>query len=275
MTLETLFQIDHKTWPLAVMAFMRVMSVLVWLPVFGDAVVPARVRITFALLYTFCMWPLIASTIHFENTSMAWSPITMAVASVREVFFGFAVGFSARMVLFGTSLASHLVGINMGFQAASMFSPAMNEQESAFSNFKLWIALLLILVLNIHHVFIQGLTHSFASVPLGAGGNAEAVAKMAITVVETSFLLGLKLAAPLLVVQILMTFALGLLNRAIPQLNALLLNFPLSFAISMLIIFFSTATFVKTLGAAGMAGESSVYHSMRKAFEPAANKEAH
>ena len=269
MTLEQLFQLDPKVWPLAVMAFLRVVSVFVWLPFFGDAAVPARVRIMLALCFTFFLWPMIQNQMTVNDHMLQWSPVTLCIATLREVFFGFSVGFATRMVLYGASMGSQLVGLNMGFQTASLFSPTMGTQESALSVFKGWLVLILLLNFNVHHVFLENITKSFLSIPLAPTGQSVAVAKMALTVVESSFIIGIKLAAPILLVQILITIALGLLNRAIPQLNVLVMSFPVSFLLSMFVMVISTAAFVKVVGTAGLAREISGMQNMQKAFQPA------
>lgn len=266
MTIESLIDFDPKLWPLAIMAFLRVVSVFVWLPVFGDAAVPTRLRIVLALMFTFFLWPMVHAQMTVSDGLMRWSPIALALATLREAFFGFAVGFSARMVLFGTSLASQLVGINMGFQTASLFSPSTGTQESAFSSFKGWIVVILLLSFNVHHVFLTGIAQSFLSVPIAPSVQSTALARVAIMVVESSCVIGIKLAAPILMVQIVSTIAMGLLNRAIPQLNALVLNFPVSFLLSMVVLFASTVAFVRVIGTHGVSREVFVMGAMQRAF---------
>lgn len=268
MTFENFLNLDPRIWPLAVMAFLRVLSVFVWLPVFGDAVVPGRLRIALALMFTFFLWPSIEGNIRSTNHFMQWSPVTLAIATLRETLFGFATGFTARLLVNGASIATNLIGINMGFQAASIFSPSLGSQESALSSFKGWIVLVLLLNFNAHHLFLEGIARSFETVPIAPQTNIVAMVRMALKCVESTFALGIRLAAPVLVVQILVTVALGLLNRAIPQLNALALSFPLGFIVSMVVLFFSTAAYVRTIGFNGLKLQDDGMKSMQKSFAP-------
>ena len=156
----------------------------------------------------------------------------------------------------------------MGFQVASMFSPGTSEHESSFAVMKNWFAIILILTLNIHHVFIEGLYKSFLVVPIGPTADAAALAKVAINIVHEVFVLGLRLAAPLISVQILINISLGLLNRALPSLNVFIISFPISFIVAMVILFITITSYLSVLGNYGMQKEVAWFESMRRVFVP-------
>lgn len=271
VSIETLLNLDPRVWPLAAMAFLRILTVFLFLPIFGDTAVPTRLRLVFAIMFTFFLWPVFTDA-RFAPGIDTWSPFSLGLATMREVFFGFATGFAGKILIHAASISSNLVGVNMGFQAASLFSPATGEQESSFATFKAWLVLICLLAMNIHHVFLTALVDSFQSVPLGGAAHDGPIAQAALQVVHASFLLGLRLAAPLLVVQVLVTLALGLLNRALPQLNALVMQFPLSFAVSMIVFFFSLTAFVRVLGGPGLGLGLGAYEGMQDAFQDVQKK---
>lgn len=270
ITLETLVQLDHRVWPVAVLACLRVVTVFLFLPVFGDQAVPARVRIGLAIVFTAVLWPSIGAQVRVEEGLSTWSPLSFGLVTLREVFFGYAAGFAGRLLLYAGSISASLVGANMGFQAMSLFNPASQEQDSSFSSFKGWLVLMCLLGFEVHHMFLRGLAESFATIPIGAAPHGGALAGVALEVVKSCFLLGIRLAAPLLLVQLLVTLALGLLNRALPQLNALVMQFPLSFGVSMIALFFSAAAFVRLLGGYGIGLEQQAHARIGRAFVPGA-----
>lgn len=271
VTLETLLQIDARVWPIAALAFLRIVTVFLFLPVFGEQAIPTRLRIGLSILFTIVLWPSIENSARIYTDLAQWTPGALGLLTLREVFFGFAAGFAARLVVFATSIASELVGTNMGFQAASLYNPQSGQQESAYAAFKGWLVLMCLLAFNVHHPFLVGLADSFLHIPIGQSPDGGSLAAVAVKIVESSFLLGIRLAAPLLLVQVLVTFALGLLARAIPQLNAFVMQFPLSFLVSMVVLFLSAAAFVRLLGGAGLGMEQHGYISMQKAFTPSAS----
>ncbi|NBX15780.1 MAG: type III secretion protein [Proteobacteria bacterium] len=268
MTFESLLQLDPKVWPLAVMLFLRIVSVLFFLPIFGDANIPSRIRILLALTLSICIWPAVEKDITATQGFIQWSPLALALATIREVFFGFAVGFAAKLLSFAAAIAANIVGVNMGFQTATLFSPQTGTQESSFTSLKVWLITILILTFNIHHVFIQGIVSSFVTIPFASSADPQLLLNIVMQTLTNSFDIGLRIAAPLLLIQTLCTLALGLLNRALPQLNAFVISFPLSFLLSMVVLFFSSAAFVRLIGEHGGTQEVTAFSRVQKAFDP-------
>jgi len=266
MNFESLFQLDPQVWPFAVMMFLRIVSVLFFMPIFGDTTVPARIRLLLALTISICVWPVVEGNIRAVPGFIQWSPLTLGLATIREVFFGFAVGFAAKTLIFAASIASHIVGVNMGFQTATLFTPQTQTQESAFSSFKIWLVTILLLTFNVHHIFIKGIVNSFATIPIAASANPEVLMGVIIQSITASFDIGLRIAGPLLLIQTLTTIALGLLNRALPQLNAFIISFPVSFLLSMVVLFFSASAFVRLIGTQGSMLEVAAFNQVQRAF---------
>jgi flagellar biosynthetic protein FliR len=267
MNFESLFQLNPNVWPLAIMLFLRIVSVLFFLPIFGDANIPSRIRILLAMMMSICIWPVVEGHLHARSGFIQWSPIALGLATMREVFFGFAVGFASKILTFAASIAANIVGVNMGFQTATLFSPQSGTQESAFASLKIWLITVLILVFNIHHTFIQGIISSFITIPFAQEADPKALLSIILKTVTISFEVGIRIAGPLLLIQLASTLALGLLNRAIPQLNAFIISFPLSFILSMAVLFFSAGAFVRLMGEHAGIQEVAAFSNIKKAFE--------
>jgi flagellar biosynthetic protein FliR len=217
-------------------------------------------------LVTLCIWPAIEAPIRQTGNLLQWSPLTLAIATFREVLYGFGIAFSARMVIFAAEIGANTVGSNMGFGTASVFSIATNREESPFAAYQGWLALILILVLNVHHVFLEGLANSFHTIPIGPVADGAHLAQVAAGIVTSCFVLGIKLAAPLIIVQLLVNVALGCLARAVPQLNVFVLSFPLSFLLSMIVLFTGAGVYIRYLSGPGMQKEVAGYAAMQKVF---------
>lgn len=267
MNYETLFQLDPRAWPFAVMLFLRIVSIMFFLPIFGDATIPARIRILLSLMLSLCIWPVVEKNLTAVPGFIQWSPMTLAIATLREVFFGFTLGFAAKILTFAASIGANIVGVNMGFQTATLFSPQIGIQESAFASLKIWLISILILVFNIHHIFIQGIVSSFVTIPFAAHPDPQVLLGVVMKTITASFDIGIRIAGPLLLIQMASTIALGLLNRALPQLNAFVISFPVSFILSMIVLFFSASAFVRLMGEHAGIQEVAAFNRAQKAFE--------
>jgi flagellar biosynthetic protein FliR len=266
MDILSIIQIDPIKWPLAVMLFLRIVTLFFFLPIFGDQTVPMRVRIALGIAFSFFTYPIVSNYIWQKDNLLQWNAWTLAVASIREVIFAFAIGFSAKLIFFGSTIASHLVGINMGFQTASMFNPEINDRESSYALLHHWIVVAIFLTLNVHHIFLEDIVTSFKSVPIAPVPEAMNFSKIGFHIASEAFLLGLRLAAPLITVQILINISIGLLNRSLPALNAFVISFPLSFVLTMLILFLSLNSLFTLISTYGLQSEISWFETMKRAF---------
>jgi flagellar biosynthetic protein FliR len=99
-------------------------------------------------------------------------------------------------------------------------------------------AVLLFLAVNGHHQLLQALALSFRHLPLGGVGGTlgtdvfGAVASLGSLIFEVA----LRLAAPITAVMLLSNVAVGMLGRAIPQLNLIALHLPAHVGITLLIL---------------------------------------
>ena len=267
MVLENAFGFDTTLWGLAIIAFLRVTTVLFFLPIFGGEGMPVRVRVLLGLVMTLAVWPILAKSVPTSTQHMTMDSMSLAIATLREVFLGFAIGFSCRMVLVAASIAANMIGLNMGFQTAATLSPIFQTQDSIFAVFKNWIVILLMLSFNIHHKFIEYIFESFKRVPVSGTINSDLILKNAVAIIETCFTVGTKIAAPFLVIQLMITLALGLLSRLVPQLNAFIASFPITYLISMVLLFFALGSIATIVARESREHQSIMTSNMITAFE--------
>jgi flagellar biosynthetic protein FliR len=245
--LDGAFGFDTTMWGGAIIAFLRVSTVLFFLPIFGGEGVPFRVRVLLGLVVTFAIWPTAAATMDSSFLKATSNSTELAIASVREVFLGFAIGFSCKLLLVAVSIAANTIGINMGFQTAATISPIFQSQDSVLAVFKNWFVLVLLLSLNLHHRFLELIFDSFKSVPVSGAIRADLLYHNVVNIIQTCFEIGVKIAAPFLAIQLLLTLSLGLLSRLVPQLNVFIVNFPLSYLVSMVLLFFALTSIAVVL----------------------------
>jgi len=257
---------DIRHAPYFIFAFLRIVTVLFFLPIFSEPMVPARLRIFFGLGFALVLWPIIEDKF-VGDASLSFSMLGFLLLTLRELFVAFCIGFSAKFLIYALAIFSQIVGVNMGFQAGQMFNPSLGEQTSAFGQFMNLIVLVVLVIMNVHHVFLEVIFDSFRTINLSyllpiKGGLAQSM----IHLVTDCFLLGIKLAAPLLCVQILVTVSLGLVNRAIPQMSVFVMNFPLSFLITMMVMILGTSTFLYVITTTGIHQEIGWLHSIKRLF---------
>ena len=222
------------------LAFLRVGGVVFALPVLGDQPVPVAVRVLLSAAITASIAHMIPSTAVLP----AGADILLLGAVVaKELILGIAIGYLARITFDGLLMAASMVGFQMGFGTASLFVQDAGQQMDTFTAFHRVIMMTIFLMLNLHHLFIDAIMTTFSLLPLGK--LSVSLAPLAQNALETSgmiFKVALQLGAPVLVALMFTQAALGLVARAVPQLNVFVISFPLSFAIG-LIVYVATLPF--------------------------------
>jgi flagellar biosynthetic protein FliR len=86
---------------------------------------------------------------------------------------------------------------------------------------------LALLAVDGHHWVIRALSASNGRAPVGALDAGRALPEVALAMFEQMFAAGLTFAAPILVLLMLVSLLIGLLTRAVPQINVLEFGFNL------------------------------------------------
>lgn len=217
-----------------VLLWTRIGGMLFFLPFFGESQIPFRIRIFLALAYSYLVFPLM-NLQTYSNLLLGFGPFDLLVVIAKELIFGFTIGFIAKLMLDGVVMAASLVGYQMGFGMASLFLPDTNDQVNAFTILNRIVFILIFLTLNLHHVMIESIQLSLTTVPLGVSLPPMGLGEELISMCGELFVVGVKLASPVLIALLFTMAALGLIARVVPQLNVFVISFPLSFFVGLLV----------------------------------------
>lgn len=210
----------------------RVGTLMAVLPVFSGGQVPPQVRVGFAVVLSLVIFPGAAVQIpEFE-----FEVVSLALLILSEALIGLLFGFVAQFVFSAVELGGTLISYMMGFAAANIFDPQTQRQVSVIPQFQNILAILIFLSLDIHHVFLRVLAESYAILPPGQADLSMGALSYVIGLSSTIFVLGVKLAAPVLAVLILVLVVMGVMSRTVPQLNVFFLSFPIKIAAALVVI---------------------------------------
>ena len=164
-------------------------------------------------------------------------PIALGVMAVREVLIGVFLGFLLHLVLVAIRVAGEMIGHEMGFMVAQQVDPISGVQSSLITNVYEHLFLIVLLMLNGHHLILRSLDLSFERAPIGNIGLAEGVAPALEGLFGEMFAAGIVFAAPVMILLVLVSILIGLLSRAVPTLNVLEVGFTVRVGIAMLAMF--------------------------------------
>ena len=213
----------------------RVAGLLLVAPVFGSAAVPVRLRVLMALVVGLAVVGQVAPAVAPANVG------ELAITCVIELVVGLAVGWAAALIFAGVELAAAHVGAQMGVSLGEA-AGGMGEESGSPVSAAYWVvALAAFLLVGGHRELLGGLLDSLRSVPGGGVAAKAGVIALAAGLLKASFVLALKVAAPVLVAMLLATVAMGLLYRALPACHILSTGLPIRAMLGLLVMALSVA----------------------------------
>jgi flagellar biosynthetic protein FliR len=213
------------------LVLLRVSAFLVTWPVFSVYQVPQPLKILLSICLATVLFPVVNKTgltAEGLGTDIAW-------LAAKEVLIGVILGFLTRLFFFAVSCGGSLIATSAGLANAQLFNPAMGTQTTTVETFYVSIATLVFLGLNGHHYFLTGLAQSFDALPLSAGIDI-AVFKDSGMLVQTVVEAGIKISAPVMVAIFFMNAAMGIIGRAVPQINVLVTGQAVNFMTAMIVM---------------------------------------
>ncbi len=210
----------------------RVGSMLGTIPVFSGGQVPMQLRVGLAFLFATLIFPVVRP----ELPAATLAPLGLLVLVLAEAALGLMVGFLAQLIFMAAEFGGSIIGYQMGFAAANVFDPANQRQVALISQFQSVFAIFLFLALDVHHLFFEAIVASFRMLPPGTLDLGGGAVPMLMEAANHSFILAIRLGAPILALLILSNLTLGIMARIFPQLNVFLLSFPINIGLSFIVM---------------------------------------
>jgi flagellar biosynthetic protein FliR len=227
-----------------VLVLIRVSSILMLVPVFGDSRVPVSVKWGLSLLLSFILFPVVRSG--FPETGNI-NTLLFTSGIVSEMLIGVTIGFAARLVFAGIQVGGEILGFQMGFSFASVADPLTNIQVTVISELQYLLGIMLFMGVNAHHVFIRAIFDSYALFPpLGVHFSAPFFQGLLI-LFRDIFVIAIKISAPVMAVLFFSNVAMGMIARTVPQMNVFSINFPLQIGVGLFFTGLAAPVFVNTL----------------------------
>lgn len=155
------------------------------------------------------------------------SVLGLGVMAMRELLIGVALAFTLHAAVLAVRVSSELIGHEMAFRMASVVDPATGGSRPLIAHFYEVLFFLALMSVDGHHWLIRALAESYERAPVGSFQLNKGLPLVALEQFSQLFGAGLTLVAPVMVLLMLLTLLLGLLTRAVPQINVLEFGFSL------------------------------------------------
>lgn len=210
-------------------------------PILSGSYVPTQVKIALTVFIALLLLP---------TTAVPAAPSAMGLVAVvtREMAIGLAFALAMRAVINAAEFAGHLAASQMGLAYAATVDPSSGARHTSVATLYGNVAMITFLGVNAHHGFLRALGDSYARLPIGIGQVGASVPEMVMALLGLTFTFAVRLAAPFLIVLIVVEVGMGLVSRAAPALNLMLLGAPVRVLVGLIIMGLVAPSAVSILG---------------------------
>ena len=254
--MDWLREFNVEKFLLFTLVLTRISGLTMTAPIYGTKDVPMQVRallaVALALLITPTQWGV---AIDYPGTM-----VNYVVFMAGELLVGLCLGLGIVVLFSGIQLAGGLIGRIGGLLLADVFDPNAEAEIPLFSRVLFLVSMAVFVCIGGHRIVMAGLLDTFATIPPGSGAVPSSIGATFVVLLQESFALGVRAAAPVAAALLLSMLVLGLIGRTLPQLNILMVGFGLN---SML----AFAMFSLTIGAAVWVFQDQIEPTMAALLE--------
>ena len=208
---------------------MRV-TALVWsAPIFSSQRLPAHLKAAISVLLIVILRP----------TAVASAPddLTLTIETIlSELVVGLALGLGAAVFTGAAEAAGDLLSVQMGLSGANVVDPMSNTQVPILGQFLGIFAVALILGTGGHLMILRTFAASLDVVPVGSNIDFSQGTFVMLRLGSHLLWLGLQFAAPVVAAVMIGNVGLGILARTVPQLNVLMVAFPVQIGVGLFVL---------------------------------------
>lgn len=217
------------------LVFVRIFALISIAPLLSSAGVPAIAKVGLALFTGIVIFPWIAE----QGYLIPESGFAYMMLMVGEILIGLILGFMLTVIYAAFLLSGQLYSMQMGFGASQVYDPLAQIQIPLMGQFINLIAMFVFVVVGgFQKIFLMGVLRSFETIKaVDILYLRDPLLEMILRHMTILFEQALIIAFPILGVLLLISVSMGLLAKAAPQMNLLMLGFPIKISMAFFMLF--------------------------------------
>ena len=141
---------------------LRFAGIVAFFPFFENQLINTQIKGIFIFWLTILFIPLV-TTLPPTNMTI----LEFIIAGITEIMLGFLASFALQIVFGMISFGGELISFAMGLTIANAYDPVTGAQKPIVGQLLSLLALMIVLALDYHHLFLYFVADSIKEIPLG------------------------------------------------------------------------------------------------------------
>lgn len=221
--------------------FLRVGAFLMLGRIFFPSGTPGTVKAFFAFILSY----MIVGGIDYSIVNSIDNNFLLMFYCVNEVMTGIILAMIVNICFDFIKFAGAWMDTHIGLSMINLFDASSQSTSTLLSNIFHWIGIMVFFLIDGHYMLIKSLIESFQVVSLGTTIIYQETINQVFLSISQYFIIGLKIAIPIVLIIIIADVCMGLVSRSVPQLNVMILGMPLKILVGFLCIIIAMPILVK------------------------------
>lgn len=219
--------------------FARMSGCVFFNQIFGRGNLQSMFKISLSLIFAVTVYGILPPKADIEINTV----IEFAFLVAKELFIGYLIGYIMNMFFSTVVIGGEVMDMQIGLSMAKIYNPSSNMSMGITGSFLNIMLVFLFFSANGHLSLIRIFITSCNLIEPGHFEIPQDLFRNMVELLQQILVLSLKLAMPLVAVELIMEAGIGILMKAIPQIQVFSVNVQLKILVGFLLIMMLVPTF--------------------------------
>ncbi|MGL5642645.1 MAG: fused FliR family export protein/FlhB family type III secretion system protein [Paraclostridium sp.] len=210
-----------------IFVFIRLIAFFSCINIIFPSGTPKVFKITFSLFMSVIISFTIDVNVEINNI------YNLIYITIMETITGLVLGYITSICINSLKIAGSLIDQQLGLSMINIYDPNSHDNTTLIENVIYWVGIMVFFSINGHHRLIIGISQSFKIIKVGSY-ILENNYSYIVNVFIQCFVIGFKIAVPIILALIITDFIMGLISRSVPQLNVMIIGMPLKVIVGIM-----------------------------------------
>lgn len=223
---------------LLLLIFMRMSGCILFSPIFGRRNIPVVIKIGLSLMLSVFTYNLVPVQ-HLAISSF----LVFFVELLKELMVGFIVGYVIQLFLSVILMSGETMDMQIGISMSKIYDPSSNISMPLTGSLMNAMFILIFFASNSHLTLIQVFVKLCTLVPYGSLNFQPELMSNLLSLFSLILIYSVKMSLPVLAAELITEIAVGIVMRAVPQIDVFTINIQMKVIIGFLMIFLLVPAF--------------------------------